>query len=103
VRRTEGDVTSLTKAEARVIPVIYRAMQPRWTKLRSDAARAWQCYVWARFYLSWVSSDRDEQDFALLMAALQSDGKWPVTAWARIERPLKAVAGWLPPELIEVN
>ena len=32
VRRTEGDVTSLTKQEARLIPIIDAAMQPRWPR-----------------------------------------------------------------------
>jgi hypothetical protein len=36
-------------------------------------------------------------------AAYQSEGKWPLTRWFQIERVIKAVSGWLPPELIEVN
>lgn len=47
------------------------AMAPRWTKLTKDGDREWQCYVWTRFYLSWATSDRDEHDIALLMAASQ--------------------------------
>ena len=102
VRRTEGDVAALTRRQARLIPVVYRAMEPRWTKL-PDGARAWQSYVWTRFCLSWSRSERDEQEIALLMAAMQSDGKWPLPAWQPIERVSAAATGWLPSELVEVN
>jgi hypothetical protein len=102
VRRTEGRVASLTQSQARLLPVIYRAMEPRWTKLPSDEARAWQAYVWTRFYLSWVRRDQDAEDVALLFAAMQSNGRWPITRWFQIDRVSNAVGGWLPPELVEV-
>lgn len=103
VRRTEGRVAALTVAEAALLPVIHRAMEPRWTKLPTDAARAWQAYVWTRFYLSWVRSEQDAHDVALMFAALQTDGRWPITRLAQIDRVLIAAHGWLPPELIEVK
>ena len=75
---------------------------PSWTKVPADL-KAWEAYRWSRFYLSWVRSDQDAQDLALLLAAMQSSGPWPITRWTQIERALKAAEGWLPPELLEVN
>jgi hypothetical protein len=91
--------------EAALIPTLHRALAPRLTKL-GEGARAWQAYVWTRFYLSWVRDEHDAEDFALLLTFMQDHGKWPVTAyaraWPRAERVLDAATGWLPPDLLEV-
>ena len=108
-RRTGGRVATLTRAEAGLVPVIHAAMEARWSRAPEDG-QAWQTYVWTRFYLSWVRTDQDERDVALLFAALQG-GKWPVTQWFQINRVLDAAracsmqraSGWLPAELMEVE
>jgi hypothetical protein len=103
VRRTEGRITSLTREEAALIPTVRRAMSARWTKL-PEPGRRWQTYVWTRFYLAWVQSERDAEDVALFFAFLQENGKIPLPIWARrIERVNAAAAGWLPAELTEVK
>jgi hypothetical protein len=102
-RRTEGRITSLTRAEAALIPVMYRATSG-WLRKLSPSGRFWQSYVGTRFYLSWVRTDRDAHDATLLYAALLSKGKWPPQTWLRhIERVNDAMGGWLPPELSEVE
>lgn len=103
VRRTKGRVASLTQAEAALLPVMNKVMEPRWTKLPSSDARAWQAYVWTRFYLSWVRSEADARDATLLFAGMQEDGPWPITRLLEIERVSKAAAGWLPADLVEAK
>jgi hypothetical protein len=102
VRRTEGRITSLTQAEGALIPTIRRVMAARWTKL-PEPGRRWQSYVWTRFYLAWVETDRDAADVALTFAFLQVDGEIPASTWFRIERVNTAVSGWLPEELRAVR
>ena len=93
--RTEGRVTSLTRAEAQVIPAISAALDPRSSKLGA-ADSAWQTYTWTRFYLSWVRSDQDEEDVALLFASMHTGGgETPITAVDRIDRAYNAAIEWL--------
>ena len=101
VGRTEGRVTSLTKEQAALVPLMYAAMAQRFRDW-GDARRRWQAYVWTRFYLSWVRSEADARDAALLLAAMQTDDPWPANAWRNIERVNDAMAGWLPPDMREV-
>jgi hypothetical protein len=102
-RRSGGSVTSLTKAEAHLIPLIHRATAHRFREL-PEASRDWQSYVWSRFYIAWVRSDDDARDVALLCATLQSDEAMPASIWLRhIERVNTAMDGWLPSEMREVN
>jgi hypothetical protein len=101
VRRTEGRVQALTQAEAGLLPTVYAAMEARWTKLPTDAAREWQAYNWTRFYLSWVRSEQDKQDAALAFAAIQTNGRWPLPRLAQVNRVLDAARAWLPRELTE--
>ena len=101
--RSEGRVTSLTRAEAHLIPIIDKALAPRWAKL-PGAGRAWQAYVWTRFYLTWVKFDQDEEDVALLFASMHTGGgRTPINAAFQIRRAYNAAIGWLPPELVEIN
>jgi len=102
VRRTEGRVGSLTRAQASVIPVIHAAMQPHWSKLPARG-QAWQTYVLARFYLSWVRTDQDAQDAALFLAAPQGPGKWPMNRWMQVDRVIRAAAGWLPIDVVKIK
>jgi hypothetical protein len=95
VVRTEGRIGSLTKAEARVLPVIRRATEKRFNR--------WQAYLWTRWYLAWVRTEQDAADMALLLAAMQADGPWPLPRWWPIERVIKAATGWLPPEFLGVQ
>jgi hypothetical protein len=103
IRRSAGSVTSLTKAEAHLIPLNHRATAHRFRKL-SEAGRDWQAYVWSRFYIAWVRSDDDARDVALLCATLQSEENVPARTWLlHIERVNTAMDGWLPSEMREVK
>jgi hypothetical protein len=108
--RTEGRVTSLSQSEARLIPTMYRALdasQGRWEAKAGgvpiERTRDWHTYVWTRFYLSWVRSAEDEQDFALLLAVLQREGRYPLPIWSRVERVNDALNGWLPSDITEMR
>lgn len=105
VRRTGGRVTSLTKQQAALVPVVYEAFAD-WLASVPDT-HAWQSYVWTRFYQSWVRTEDDAQDAALFLAFVRSKGKWPapawLRAWPRVERVQIAAAGWLPEDLSEAN
>jgi hypothetical protein len=83
----------LTKAEAKLIPAVYSATARRFG--------LWHVYVFARFYLTWVRSERDAQDVVTFLAAYQEDDRYPITAMPSIERVTNALAGWLPPEVNE--
>jgi hypothetical protein len=98
VRRTEGRVTTLTKAQADLIPIFHAAFED-WLRKLPPAGRAWQAYVWSRFYLSWVRSEQDELDFAVFLASVRSKGRWPLSSrFRQIDRVNTAATGWLPEE-----
>jgi len=100
--RTDGRVTSLTRTEARVIPVIWRAMAPLRMKRDPDESHAWRTYVWTRAYLSWARHDEDEEDFALVLAMLDAVAwRRPPATQQAIDRVLGVLNGWLPPEVSE--
>ncbi|MBA3688117.1 MAG: hypothetical protein H0W81_04745 [Chloroflexi bacterium] len=107
VQSTEGRIASLTKRQARLLPVIHAAVEGRFT--------LYQTYLWARFYIAWVRTEQDARDVALAFATM-TGGKWPITElsdgprglWPAltlpaVERVLNAAEGWLLPEMLEVQ
>jgi hypothetical protein len=104
VRGTEGRITSFTRREAQLLPVVFRAGRPRYSY--------WQSYIWTRFYLSWVRNEQDAQDVLLALAAppenslditsgtgndkhvIHKRGSWPLTLQARLHRVFDALATW---------
>lgn len=96
VRRSRGGVTRLTRAEARLVPIMLAALAE---SAHPPKAIEWHAYLWARFYLTWVRRPEDGAAVTLLLAAMSSDGRLPMTSWPAIEHANAALNGWLPVEL----